>query len=79
MCLKSDSGGCVLEETAGEIVEMSATAGLPSSSKQPDNYGETRVGSCLMLLQLENIAAALFFSCSWFQTFFMNGRMFEVV
>lgn len=45
VCLKSDSGSrCVSGETAGEIVEMSATAGLPSSSKQPDNYGETRVG-----------------------------------
>ena len=44
----------------GEIVEMSATAGLPSSSKQPDNYGETRVGSCcLMLLQLEDVTAAV--------------------
>ncbi|KOX68225.1 hypothetical protein WN51_06119 [Melipona quadrifasciata] len=60
-CLKSDSGRCISEETAVEIVEMSATAGLPSSSKQPDNCGETRVGSCLTLLQLEDIAAAYFF------------------
>lgn len=77
VCLKSDSGRCVSEETAGVIVEMSATAGLPSSSKQPDNYGETRVGSCLTLLQLDDIAAACFFDVLGFEDFsWTDGRLF---
>lgn len=36
-----ESDKCVSKGGAvGEVLEMSATAGLPSSSKQPDNYGE---------------------------------------
>lgn len=36
-----ESDKCVSKGgVVGEVLEMSATAGLPSSSKQPDNYGE---------------------------------------
>ena len=40
VCFESDSDKCVSEGTVGEVFEMSVTAGLPGSSKQPDNYGE---------------------------------------
>lgn len=41
-----ESDKCVSKGGAvGEVLEMSATAGLPSSSKQPDNYGPASQGT----------------------------------